>query len=617
MQEWLENIALAFAHQSMPLAHWLPIVDAGLEGLTVGVIPPVLDQVLIGAIDRSRNPDLQRIFILGMNEGVFPAAPASPALLTNADRELLHQRGCELGPDLLQQLGHERFYGYIACTRARSGVALTSAAHDAEGKPLNSSLFFQHLQRLIPGLTAEAFSPPSHWVESEHACEIIGPLLIDQAARRKAGVRGQPALPAPSSVEGSEVEGGMGADSALDQFRNLPVFAATLERLRHLHAASDHLSLDPTLAEKLYGDVLHTSVSSLEKFAACPFRFFVDSGLEAEEREQFILDPRQQGSFQHEILARFHQRVLKDHGAWRNIAPAAARQLIQTIAEETIPEFAAGILTANDQNLFQARAYSELLGQFIEVIVAWFDQYQFDPVHVELPFGTAPLPGWEIDLENGHRLIFHGRIDRIDLWREPGAEHAACVVVDYKSSLRNVNEVLLEEGIQLQLPVYLNLLKHLADPREVFATVRLKPAGVFYINLRGKFETAKTRTEALASPLETRKAAYQHHGLFSFSYLPQLDNREVLQGDQFKYKLTKHKKPYKYSQGCEEDKFQEMLRKAEKIVRTFGQRIYEGDVRLDPYRQGNDVACDECDFKSICRIDPWEHRFRVLPTRRK
>src|SRR5204863_3534028 len=54
MKGWLENVELAFADEALGLREWLPILEAGLVGLTVGVIPPALDQVLIGAVDRSR-----------------------------------------------------------------------------------------------------------------------------------------------------------------------------------------------------------------------------------------------------------------------------------------------------------------------------------------------------------------------------------------------------------------------------------------------------------------------------------------------------------------------------------------------------------------------------------
>ena len=80
MHHWLENVILAFPDRGLPLRDWLPIVEAGLSGLTVGVIPPALDQVLVGAIDRSRNPDLHTVLLLGMNESVFPAPPRAGGL---------------------------------------------------------------------------------------------------------------------------------------------------------------------------------------------------------------------------------------------------------------------------------------------------------------------------------------------------------------------------------------------------------------------------------------------------------------------------------------------------------------------------------------------------------
>ena len=82
MTAWLENVAMAFPREPMPVRDWLPVLEAGLAGLTVGVIPPALDEVLVGAIDRARNPDLKFALLLGVNESVFPAAPVAPVILT-------------------------------------------------------------------------------------------------------------------------------------------------------------------------------------------------------------------------------------------------------------------------------------------------------------------------------------------------------------------------------------------------------------------------------------------------------------------------------------------------------------------------------------------------------
>ena len=54
---------------------------------------------------------------------------------------------------------------------------------------------------------------------------------------------------------------------------------------------------------------MRTSVSALEQFGACPFKFFVHAGLRAEERKLFEADAREQGSFQHEVLAEFHRQL--------------------------------------------------------------------------------------------------------------------------------------------------------------------------------------------------------------------------------------------------------------------------------------------------------------------
>ena len=41
-------------------------------------------------------------------------------------------------------------------------------------------------------------------------------------------------------------------------------------------------------------------------------------------------------------------------------------------------------------------------------------------------------------------------------------------------------------------------------------------------------------------------------------------------------------------------------------------QIYSGAAQVAPYRKGAVTACDQCDYRSICRLDPWTHRYRVL-----
>ena len=133
-------------------------------------------------------------------------------------------------------------------------------------------------------------------------------------------------------------------------------------------------------------------------------------------------------------------------------------------------------------------------------------------------------PAWEIDLGAGHRLALRGRIDRIDLCRETGGR-ALCVVMDYKSGRQKLDKILVEHGVQLQLLAYLAAVRSWPDPPALPGVSRLIPAGVFYVNLRGQYESGGTRDEALADAAAARKLAYRHTGRFDAACLARFDSR--------------------------------------------------------------------------------------------
>ncbi len=269
IEAWLENAALAFANDSLSLREWLPILEAGLASLTVGIIPPALDQVLIGAVDRSRTPDVKLSLVLGLNEGVFPGRPDPGRLLSEADRTELEKCNIPVGPSIRNHLGRERYLGYIACTRARERLVLSWAASDTAGTPLNSSSLISHVRQLFPELETEVTPVLPDWTEVQHPVE-----WMDWSLRaRAAGI--VPSFELPPALD-------------------LQAWPAYFTSARPDQSQD---SLGPELAGRLYGSVLRTSVSRIEQFAACPFKFFVHSGLRAEERKRFELDSREQGHF--------------------------------------------------------------------------------------------------------------------------------------------------------------------------------------------------------------------------------------------------------------------------------------------------------------------------------
>ncbi len=587
MQGWLDNLALAFPSYPLPIREWLPILEAGLAGLTAGAVPPALDQVLIGAVARSRNPDLQFVTLLGLNESVFPATPAIAGLLTEADREQLEEHGAELIPNKRFQLGQERFYGYIACTRARRRLVLTYSTRDTAGDALNPSPFAGRVIRMFPQITAATFDGGVAWPEAEHARELLAPLFQSAAS-------------------------GTPGDDVGRRLAQWPVFAPAFERwqrLQSLRPPPERLSA--ASVRSLYGATLATSVSALEDFAACPFKFFVGRGLLARERKRFEVDVRERGSFQHEVLEKFHQSVKRERRNWRDLSPAEASERIGAIGAELAATYGAGLFQASDEGRFTAGLLIAALQELMGTLIGWMAQYEFDPVEVELAFGLPPrrLPAWVIDLGGGRRLELRGKIDRVDLYRAPGAADARTVVIDYKSSERKLDPTLLHHGLQLQLLSYLGFLEQLTGADEVFGAGRLIPAGAFYVSLRSNPSAAAHRREALAGG----KSRYQHQGRFVLEDLPRLDNRRTSRGDQFRYARNKDGSlSARGSDAVAAGEFQALLAHVKGKLVEYGQEIFAGNVKLEPYRKGTLRACDRCDFLAACRFDAWQDSFRVL-----
>ncbi len=594
MQKWLGNVERAFPEEAIPLREWLPILEAGLSGLSVGAIPPAIDQVLIGAIDRSRNPDIRLTVILGANEGVFPAAPKPAGLISEHDREKLAGLGARLGPDRFRLIGLERYYGYIACTRARERLTVTFAQRSLEDAELNPSPFVHRIRRLFPSLEIESPDLPPDWRASEHVAELAAPLMRAQDA---------------------------GLSGGLDRIAELPVVRDLRKRAAPAEEPDPAENLEPALASLLYGPTLRSSVSRIERFAACPFRFFADSGMRAEERRVFQIDARERGNFQHEILERFHHELRKEGKRWRDLTPQEASGRVRKLADDFAEEYREGLFRASDKNLFVVRSLADDLCRFIETVVGWMTDYGFDPIEVELDFGGegGSMPAWEFDLGEGHKMAFNGKIDRVDLVIDPGTGRADCVVIDYKSSGRAVDMTLLRNGVQIQLPAYLAALWRTPDPAALFPERRvgeINPLGAFYVNLRGRFSSASARDEALGDMDADRRQAYQHAGRYSLEALDELDRRRAREGKpsgQFAYRLKQDGTPYKNSNTVmEPGAFREMLIVVETRLREMGQAIFRGEAGVDPYQHGKKTACDYCEFGAVCRVDPWTHEFRAL-----
>ena len=550
LESWLDNVEKEFSDEALEPSEWLSIFETSLKQLTVGVVPQTLDQVLVGAIDRTRSPRIKVAIVMGLNDQVFPGPIQRPVILTESDRQLLsqHQIGGRLSSRIA--LSRETFLAYIALTRASEQLLLTFSETAPDGRTLERSPILDHVFRLFPRL-------------KETSC----PETMLRALE----------TPAP-----------------------------------HIETVAANLSKDAI--GRLLGNNLKTSVSALEEFAACPFHYFASRTLRLKPTETYEIEPRHRGTLQHELLRLFHSEVQEAGLHWRDLNPSKAQALIFRLSEGLIEHVERKLFATDASSRISAVMLTENVADLVSQAILWFDQYTLDPVLSELAFGTAEseLTGWEIPLEGERTLTLRGIIDRIDV-TELANGSLGVVVVDYKSSARSLDKRKLQSGLQLQLPAYLAfLVRHnhwlQSHPRLKHLT-SVEPIGAFYLGLnpkRQKHSSSKKSTN--------KDKSFQFSGIFNNDSLRSLDCREGEQrGDQIKYAINKDGSFSKRGhEGVSAQALETFLETVTSKLQDFGQLIYQGTIHANPYREGSTTACDYCDFKPLCRFHPTRHAFRPL-----
>lgn len=96
--ELFDKLVELLGDEPMSLQEYTEILDAGFEEAKVGMIPPTMDCVLVGDIERTRLKDIKVLFFLGLNDGWVPKKEEKTSILSDMDRETLSELGMELAP---------------------------------------------------------------------------------------------------------------------------------------------------------------------------------------------------------------------------------------------------------------------------------------------------------------------------------------------------------------------------------------------------------------------------------------------------------------------------------------------------------------------------------------
>lgn len=622
--EILDEMVTGLGQEFLELQDYAMILSSGLENLKLGLIPPGLDQIMVGSLDRSRNPEVEILFLLGANEGILPAKPTPDGVLDSEDRERLEHLGLALAPKGKAQLFEEQYFIYTALSQATNQLYVSYPLTDEEGKGLTVSPVVTRLHALFPSLQEQ------YWGNLDGDLALIShpqPLLTTYAGQLLQLRQGNSLPPLWQAVQ--------------EWFRNNPERNWQVSLLeKGATAVNQEDKIPKLLARRLYGKRLMASVSRLEDFSRCPFAHYAKYGLRLKERPVYQLSSPDMGQFFHAVLHDFADRVREQGLDWGNMRKEDSWNLVSELSEAIAPNLQNEILLSNARYRYLKHKLKRTVHHAVRVLSEHARNGIFVPIQLEVQFGPDKLlPGVEVPLEDGNSLLLRGQIDRIDAATIEGQVYLR--ILDYKSRQPHVSLSHIYYGLDLQLLAYLDaalqgaevLLSGLEDvltpvgpdQQEIATTnaeitpgsLPVSPAGFLYFPVI----EPQLESKSILSPEESEAKRIKAVKVQGFL----LANRQVLeamdqnlaggQSDLLGIRLTKTQEFRKNSNVLTDQQFSLLREHLHRYLQRSGEEIMTGNISISPYRQGKENACVFCDYKPVCHFDSFllENQYRNLP----
>ena len=430
--ETLDEIASLFRRAqawNRPLD--VPSVIDALEHATLEHRQPTTDTrplIWAGDLLKFRGRSFDHLFVVRMQDDVFPQRRNEDPLLPDSDRHLLGLRLIGDGTD------EERLLFQLLFDATSEAVHFSYASGDGFGKVIRSS----RLLRSVVGCRLSVVGAPL----GEH------PREAETAA-------------APLGEHPREAEHRPPTTDHRPQLRQRP-----LQLLAKAGTRSVFDAYIPTIAPLVEAKLHALSPTQLEDFGECPQKFLLKHILGVEDLEhperEIQVHHRDKGTLDHRVLERFYSGMTDDDRAAATASlprlPDSLARRLDTLIDEAFDNHESEVPPFNRTvRGIERRATKRILREFVLTDLADLHASGLAPKYFEFQFGSQsarrPNPSAPSFTVNAGdvALRVEGTIDRIDLG-EGGFR-----IVDYKSgkALRHNNLAdKIDRGVRLQLALY-------------------------------------------------------------------------------------------------------------------------------------------------------------------
>ena len=588
-----DELVMVLEEEKVSFDKYANILKIGLKNSSLGSIPGTKDQVTFGDVDRSRSHKVKAVFIIGLNDGNFPGTNKEEGFFNDLDRERLKKEGLELAKGTMEKLYDDNFNIYKAFSTAEEKLYLLYSSSDIDGKSMRPSILLNKIKKIFNGLKEES-----------DIIERKSEVLLEDTTFEELLTNLQ------EFVEGKKI------DKIWFQVFNY-YMENRKEELENVLRSLNYTNLPERInreeIEKLYGNTLVTSISQLEKYKSCPFSYFLQYGLKLSEKDTTKVQPVDTGTFMHEVIDEFFSKIEENRLSIKSINEEDVNKIVDEIILEKLNLKKNYIFMVMKKYVVLVNRLRKAIKLSMKYIINSLKYSDFEVLGHEIEFKKEKeYPPIELELEGGKKVEITGKIDRVDIAKTSDGNYIR--VIDYKSSIKNIDLNEVEAGLQLQLLTYTD-----AVCKKENAT----SAGALYFNLiEPIIKASKRLTEEQIE--EEIKKQFKMNGIIladvdvvkkmdktiengASSIIPVYINKEGNLTD----------KPNLINR----EQFENLQKYTIRLLKQISQEILNGNINIKPYYniKKKSTPCDYCNYKGICNFSNGfcKNTYNYIPNRTK
>ena len=544
--------------------------------------------VSIIPLDRLEVGTKEIIFMLGVNDGVFPRKPGDTTLLTDNDISELNSLGIFNHKDSISKVLLEQFNTYKCLVSSDKMLFISYSVVGNDLSTMKKSPIISRLNQLFPKLSSNVpiqdimsqdmlFIEKSNLKNFNHINEIIQQYNMLDDNNKALTLK------------------------SLEELKEVSIYKDYISNAVKALAYNNTVELTDkyTLQSLYYSDTL--SVSKLEKYAKCPFAYFIEYGLKIKEEESKKLKAKDIGIAVHSIIEQFEVRLKKKNLNWEHIDDTYTVTEIDAIMKYIEKRSSMNVFESTEASKYYKKKIKELAITTITALKYHIGNSFFESVGHEINFGDrGKFPPITIKLPSGKRLKLRGQIDRLDELKI--GEQKYVRIVDYKTGNKILDFTEILHGTQLQLLTYLDAIVNSKEGEYL-------PAGVFYFKVDDPYVKATPNIDD-SYILENKLKELRMKGLFiDRRDIVQLMDKGIYDGD-YKTSLNiqaKFKTDGMLSKSTSGISMEDLdiLREftKENIKDLSNKMLVEGNIEITPIKKKSIEACTYCKYKGICQFD--------------